>query len=238
MTFYFLTLFPEMIDEYFRESMMKRAVKQGIFSVEVINIRDFAQNKHNRVDDYPYGGGAGMVMQAAPVIRAIKSIPEHENLPIIFLTPGGKQFEAKDAHALAQTSEDKNGLIFLCGHYEGVDERVAASFNVKPYSIGDFVLTGGELPALCMVDAIARLIPGVLGNTDSLSEESFEHYLLEYPQYTRPEEVAGLRVPEVLLSGNHAKIAEWRHEQAIERTKKLRPDLYAKYLEEQKKNCK
>lgn len=233
MTFYFLTLFPEMITAYFHESIMKRAIEQDIFDVKVIDIRDFAQNKHNRVDDYPYGGGAGMVMQAPPVIRAVESILEHDELPVIFLTPGGKPFEAKDAHGLAKTMDDVGGLIFLCGHYEGIDERAIARCVTMPYSIGDYVLTGGELPALCMADAIARQLPGVLGNNDSLSEESFEHNLLEYPQYTRPEEVDGMRVPDVLLSGHHANIAKWRHEQAVKRTQERRPDLYEKYLKEQ-----
>lgn len=233
MTFYFLTLFPEMITAYFEESIMKRAIAKGIFAVRVIDIRDFAENKHNRVDDYPYGGGAGMVMQAAPVLRAVASIPDHDKLPVIFLSPGGKLFEARDAHALAATTQDVGGLIFLCGHYEGVDERAIDRCVTHTYSIGDYVLTGGELPALCLADAIARQLPGVLGNGESLSEESFEDDLLEYPQYTRPEEVDGMRVPDVLLSGHHAKIAAWRHEQAVLRTQVRRPDLYAKYLAKQ-----
>lgn len=226
MKFYFLTLFPEIIKTYFSESMMKRAVDSKAIDFQVIDIRDFANNKHNRVDDYPYGGGAGMVMAAPPVIRAVKSIPDYLDYPVVFLTPGGKQFESSDSKNLAK----ENGIIFLCGHYEGIDQRAVDACVTMEYSIGDYVLTGGELPALVMADAVARQVPGVLGNSESLNEESFENNLLEYPQYTRPEIVDGVSVPEVLLSGHHAKIAEWRREQSIEATRKKRPDLYKKFL--------
>ena len=223
----FLTLFPQIVQAYCSESMMGRAVESGLLTCDTVDIRDYACNKHNRVDDYPYGGGAGMVMAAPPVIRAVESVPDHGDYPVIFLTPGGKTFTAEDARTLAREA----GLIFLCGHYEGVDQRAVDRCVTHEYSIGDYVLTGGELPALVMADAIARQIPGFLGNGESLEEESFENGLLEYPQYTRPETVEGAGVPEVLLSGHHARIRAWRHDQALERTRVRRPDLFEKYLE-------
>jgi tRNA (guanine37-N1)-methyltransferase len=221
MKLYFLTLFPAMIEQYFQESMMKRAVESGAIQVQAVNIRDFAQNKHNRVDDYPYGGGAGMVMAAPPIIRALHSIPDYSRMPVIFTSPAGKRFDSGESRMLAQN----DALVFLCGHYEGVDERAIQACVTAEYSIGDYVLTGGELPALVMADAVARRVPGVLGNRESLSEESFEGGLLEYPQYTRPETVEGMAVPEVLLSGNHGAIRKWREAQALERTRIRRPDL-------------
>lgn len=229
-TFYFVTLFPKTIATYFSESMMGRAVAKGAIQIQIVDIRVFAQNKHRRVDDYPYGGGAGMVMQAPPVIRAIESIPNHDQYPVIYLSPGGKPFDAGEARSLAHQMTVTEGLIFLCGHYEGIDQRALDRCVSASYTIGDYVLTGGELPALVMADAVARHLPGVLGNAESLEEESFEQNLLEYPQYTRPEVVDGVAVPEVLLSGHHAKIDAWRHEQALKKTAAQRPDLYRKYL--------
>lgn len=221
MKLYFLTLFPDVIDSYFQESMMKRAVEKGVLTYRVIDIRDFAENKHNRVDDYPYGGGAGMVMAAPPIIRALRSIPDYENCILINTSPGGKPFSSRDSVRLSETQ----GIVFLCGHYEGIDQRVIDHYVDEEFSIGDYVLTGGELPALVMADGISRYLPGFMGNDESLTEESFEDGLLEYPQYTRPESFEGMDVPRVLLSGNHAAIKEWRHDQSIQKTKECRPDL-------------
>ena len=229
MTFYFLTLFPEMIRAYFGESVMKRAVLSGAIDLRVIDIRDYAQNKHNRVDDYPYGGGAGMVIAAPPVLRAVRDIEGHADMPVIMTSPAGKPFTQKDAKEIAE----KESVIFLCGHYEGIDQRAIDAVVTQSYSIGDYVLTGGELPALVMADAASRHLPGVLGNSESLREESFENSLLEYPQYTRPETVEGVSVPPVLLSGNHAEIDAWRKARSIALTQEKRPDLYEKYLQNQ-----
>lgn len=230
MKYYFLTLFPEIIRQYFGDSMMKRAVDSGVLDYAVIDIRDYSGNKHKKVDDYPYGGGAGMVMAAPPIAAALKSIDGWENYPVIHLSPGGKTFTQQDGRALSASQ----GLIFICGHYEGIDERFIEAYVTAEYSIGDFVLTGGELPALTMADCIARHLPGFLGNNESLSEESFENDLLEYPQYTRPPAFEGREVPPVLLSGNHKAIADWRHEKAVEKTRARRPDLYAKWQSKQK----
>lgn len=225
MKYYFLTLFPDIFDTYFESGMIGRGVKAGIIEVEVINIRDFSGNKHNKVDDSPYGGGAGMVMAAPPIVNALKSIPDYSDYPVIYLTPSGKPFKQKNGIQLAQNK----GLIFICGHYEGIDQRVIDQYVTREYSVGDYVLTGGELPALTLADAIARHLPGFLGNCDSLAEESFENNLLEYPHYTKPREFEGLEVPEVLLSGNHAEIKKWRQEKSEEKTQTNRPDLYEKY---------
>lgn len=230
MKYYFLTLFPAVFHAYLNESLMKRAVEKGILSYEVIDIRDFAYNKHRKVDDYPYGGGAGMVMAAEPIAEAIKSIEGHDRYPVIYLTPGGKPFSQQEGSRLSEEA----GIIFLCGHYEGVDQRAIDAYVTAEYTIGDYVLTGGELPALTMADAIARHLPDFLGNGESLSEESFENNLLEYPQYTRPAVFENRAVPEVLLSGNHQAIADWRLEQAIAKTKAVRPDLYEKYQKKEK----
>ena len=231
MTFYFLTLFPDMIRAYFAESLMKRACESGAVDARVIDIRDYAQNKHNRVDDYPYGGGAGMVMAAPPVLRAVRDIEGYADMPVIMTSPAGKTFTQKDAKALAS----EKSVILLCGHYEGIDQRAVDAVVTETFSIGDYVLTGGELAALVMADAAARHVPGVLGNSESLLEESFENDLLEYPQYTRPETVEGVSVPSVLLSGNHAEIEAWRKRQSISLTKEKRPDLYEKYLQNKNK---
>lgn len=229
MKFYILTLFPEMIENALATSILGRASKAGAVSFEAINIRDYTLDKHNKVDDYPYGGGAGMVMQAQPIYDAYRAVCDKagHKVHLIYLTPQGKLFKQPDAKALAL----KEDICLLCGHYEGIDERVLEEIVDEYYSIGDYVLTGGELPSLVMVDAISRMVPGVLTNSDSGEDESLENYLLEYPQYSRPEVWNDRRVPPILLSGDHAKVDEWRHMQSVERTKARRPDLYEKYLD-------
>lgn len=236
MNFHILTLFPEMVMQGLNTSIIGRAMKKGILSIEATNIRDYTKEKHGQVDDYPYGGGAGMVMQAQPVYEAYLhvlnqlNIPEGEKKPrVIYMTPQGKVFNQKIAQELAQ----EENLIFLCGHYEGIDERVLNKIVTDQLSIGDYVLTGGELPAMVMIDTISRLVPGVLNNNSSAEFETFHDNLLEYPQYTRPEEFMGEKVPEVLLSGHHKNIEKWRLEQSVERTKKNRPDLYALWEKDQ-----
>ena len=226
MNFHILTLFPEMVMNGLNSSIIGRAQEKGLLSVEAVNIRDFAENKHNRVDDYTYGGGAGMLMQAGPVYGAYQSVAEKTpNKPrVIYLSPQGQTFSQAMAEEFAKEEE----LIFLCGHYEGIDERVLEEIVTDYVSIGDYVLTGGELPAMVMIDAISRFIPGVLHNDVSTEFESFQDNLLEYPQYTRPEEWHGKKVPEILLSGHHANVEKWRREQSILRTAKLRPDLLEK----------
>lgn len=236
MIFHVLTLFPEMICEGLNNSIMKRGMEAGHIRLNAVNIRDYTLDKHNKVDDYPYGGGAGMLMQAQPVYDAYQAIvAESGKKPrVVFMTPQGKTFHQGMAEEFAKEEE----LIFLCGHYEGIDERVLEEIVTDEVSIGDYVLTGGELPAMVMIDTISRLIPGVLNNEDSALDESFAGNLLEYPQYTRPEVWRDKRVPEVLLSGHHANIAKWRLEKSIERTKEKRPDLYEKYREENSVNDK
>lgn len=226
MNYHILTLFPEMIERDMKESIMGRAQAAGHIQVEAVNIRDFAGNKHNRVDDYPYGGGAGMVMQAEPVYAAWHHVTEKIGHParVIYLSPQGRVFRQSIAQELAEEEE----LVFLCGHYEGIDERVLQAIVTDYLSIGDYVLTGGELAALVVMDAVTRLVPGVLHNDISAQTESFTDSLLEYPQYTRPEVWRGQKVPEVLLSGNHKKLAEWYREQSILRTAGNRPDLLEK----------
>ena len=207
-------------------SIIGRAMSKELLSIEAINIRDFAENKHNRVDDYTYGGGAGMLMQAGPVYGAYQSVAERtQSKPrVIYLSPQGQTFSQSMAEEFAKEED----LIFLCGHYEGIDERVLEEIVTDYVSIGDYVLTGGELPAMVMIDAISRLIPGVLHNDVSAEFESFQDNLLEYPQYTRPEEWHGKKVPEILLSGHHANVEKWRREQSIIRTAQRRPDLLEK----------
>ncbi len=225
-----MTLFPEMITNALGTSIIGRAMEHGLIGLHAVNIRDYTLDKHKRVDDYPYGGGAGMVMQAQPICDCYQAIREEiskkqgrkaRSPRVIYLTPQGQVFHQKMAEELAQEEE----LIFLCGHYEGIDERALELIVTDHVSIGDYVLTGGEMPAMIMIDAISRLVPGVLNNKESAEFESFQDNLLEYPQYTRPEEYEGKRVPEVLLSGHHAKIEAWRREQSILRTKERRPDL-------------
>ena len=226
MNFHILTLFPEMVMDGLSTSIIGRAINNGLLTIEAINIRDFAENKHNRVDDYTYGGGAGMLMQAGPVYGAYQSIAEKtEKKPrVIYLSPQGSTFSQEMAEEFAKEEE----LVFLCGHYEGIDERVLEEIVTDYVSIGDYVLTGGELPAMVMIDAISRLIPGVLHNNVSAEFESFQDNLLEYPQYTRPEEWHGKKVPEVLMSGHHVNIEKWRREQSVIRTAQRRPDLLEK----------
>ncbi len=229
--FHILTLFPEMVMQGLHTSILGRAAARGDISIEAVNIRDFTTDKHGRVDDYTYGGGAGMLMQAQPVYDAYQSVIDRidPNKPrrVIYVTPQGQPFHQATAKALSEEEE----LIFLCGHYEGIDERVLEEIVTDEISLGDYVLTGGELAAMVMVDAIARLVPGVLHNGESAETESFGDGLLEYPQYSRPEIWHGKRVPEILLSGDHAKVDAWRMEQALARTKERRPDLYEKYRE-------
>ncbi|MCM1179606.1 MAG: tRNA (guanosine(37)-N1)-methyltransferase TrmD [Clostridium sp.] len=250
MHFHILTLFPEMVLDGLNASITGRAVKNGYITIDAVNIRDFAGNKHGHVDDYPYGGGAGMVMQPGPVYDAYRYVKEqiakrkqnerrntaeemqtHRNngdleaekpLRVVYLTPQGNVFRQSIARELSEEED----LILLCGHYEGIDERVLDLIVTDHLSIGDYVLTGGELPAMVVIDAVSRLIPGVLGNGASAEFETFHENLLEYPQYTRPEEFMGRKVPEVLLSGHHKNIETWRKEQSVNRTKLRRPDLW------------
>lgn len=221
-----LTLFPEMFEAVLGESIIGRARQKNIIHLNFINIRDFSENKHNRVDDYPYGGGSGMVMQPMPIYNAYKSITENLDYrpKVVYLSPQGRVFDQSVAKELAQEKH----LILLCGHYEGIDERIIEEIVDEEISIGDFVLTGGEIPAMCVVDAVCRMIPGVLGQEESFQEESHYNGLLEYPQYTRPPSFMGREVPEVLLSGHHANIQKWRREQSIIRTYHKRPELIEK----------
>lgn len=226
MNFHVLTLFPEMVLGGLNTSIIGRAVEKGIIGLEAVNIRDYADNKHNKVDDYPYGGGAGMLMQAGPVYRACKDLEARlgKKPRVIYMTPQGRVFNQSIGEELA-AEED---LVFLCGHYEGIDQRALTLCVTDYLSAGDYVLTGGELPAMMMIDCISRLVPGVLNNDVSAEFESFHDNLLEYPQYSRPEEFEGLRVPQVLLSGHHANIEKWRREKSLERTLEVRPELLAR----------
>lgn len=243
MRFYILTLFPEMVRQGLHTSILGRAEEADLIRIHTVNIRDYTKDKHKKVDDYPYGGGAGMLMQAQPVYDAFQAVKEQirsrkreeagadgqqnreKPLKVIYLTPQGQTFSQKVAEELAQEED----LVFLCGHYEGIDERVLQEIVTDEVSIGDYVLTGGELPAMVMIDTIARLVPGVLNNEESAHTESFHNHLLEYPQYSRPEVWQGREVPKVLLSGDHKKIEQWRQEQSEKRTLEKRPDLYAHY---------
>ncbi|SHJ97330.1 tRNA (guanosine(37)-N1)-methyltransferase TrmD [Hespellia stercorisuis] len=230
MNFHIMTLFPEMVMNGLNTSIIGRAIDKGLLTVEAVNIRDYAFNKHQSVDDYPYGGGAGMLMQAEPIYQTYQALTGKMNLPegrkprVVYLSPQGQTFSQGMAEELALEEE----LVLLCGHYEGIDERVLEEIVTDYVSIGDYVLTGGELPAMVMVDAISRLVPGVLHNDVSAEFESFQDNLLEYPQYSRPEEWHGRKVPEILLSGHHANVEKWRREQAIIRTAQRRPDLLEK----------
>ena len=219
-----LTLFPEMFEGVFGSSMLKRAQEKDILQLYTHNIRDYADNKHRKADDYPFGGGAGLVMMAQPIFDCMEAVQQGQPAHRILLTPRGKLLTPKRAKELA----GKDRLILLCGHYEGVDERVSAIID-EEISIGDYVLTGGELPAMVLVDCLARFIPGVLGSDQSTEEESHSDGLLEYPQYTRPAVFRGMEVPEILQNGYHAKIEQWRHEQALLKTKKMRPVLLGRF---------
>lgn len=251
MNIHIMTLFPEMVMGGLNTSITGRAISKGILSIEAVNIRDYAFNKHNSVDDYPYGGGAGMLMQAEPVYQCYQAIvdkihrqsgagselcTEKKKPRVLYMSPQGKTFTQGMAEELAQEEE----LIFLCGHYEGIDERVLDEIVTDYVSIGDYVLTGGELPAMVMVDAVSRMVPGVLHNDVSAEFESFQDNLLEYPQYSRPEIWHEKQVPPVLLSGHHANIEKWRREQSVIRTAMNRPDLLEKanLTEEEKKLAK
>ena len=223
MNFHVMTLFPEMVMNGLNTSILGRAASNGLLAFEAINIRDYTLERHGKVDDYPYGGGAGMVMQAEPIYRAYTALCERigHRTRVVYMTPQGRTFTQKIAEELAKEEE----LVFLCGHYEGVDERVLEMIATDYLSAGDYVLTGGELPAMMMIDCISRLVPGVLNNDVSAEFESFHDNLLEYPQYSRPEEFMGKKVPEILLSGHHANIEKWRREQSIIRTLERRPEL-------------
>jgi len=226
MNYYVMTLFPEMIKSGMNTSIMGRAMEKNLIHLETINIRDYADNKHMKVDDYPYGGGAGMVMQAQPIYNAYNILEEKigKKPRVVYLTPQGKVFNQEIAKELASESE----IVFLCGHYEGIDERVLDEIVTDHVSIGDYVLTGGELPAMVMMDTISRMLPGVLGNQESAQFETFHDNLLECPQYSRPEVWHDKQVPLVLLSGHHANVESWRREQALKRTAERRPDLLTK----------
>ena len=223
MNFHVLTLFPEMIMNGLETSILGRAAAKGIVSFEAVNIRDYTLERHGKVDDYPYGGGAGMVMQAEPIYRAYEALVEKigKKPRVLYMTPQGQTFNQSIAEDLAKEED----LVFLCGHYEGVDERVLEMIATDYLSAGDYVLTGGELPAMMMIDCISRLVPGVLNNNVSAEFETFHDNLLEYPQYTRPEVFMGKKEPDILLSGHHANVEKWRREQSIIRTLKNRPEL-------------
>ena len=229
MRFHILTLFPEMVETTLGASITGRAVEKGLVSIDAVNIRDYTLSKHRKVDDYTYGGGAGMLMQAQPVYDACMAVQSTLAKParVVYMTPQGSTFDQNKAMELAGEED----LILLCGHYEGIDERVLEEIVTDEISIGDYVLTGGELPAMVVVDAVSRLIPGVLGNGVSADTDSFMNGLLEYPQYSRPEVWRDKRVPEVLMCGDHAKVDRWRRYQSLIRTRERRPDLYEVYIQ-------
>ena len=228
MRFDVLTLFPEMVENYFQFSILKRAVEGGVVSINTVNPRDYTENKQKKVDDIPYGGGAGMVLMPQPYVDAYAAVDKLENSVTIMLSPQGEPLTDKVVNELAGFEQ----IVMLCGHYEGFDERIREIIKPREISIGDFVLTGGELPALCLIDAVSRKIEGTLGKIESADEDSFSNGLLEYPQYTRPRDFRGYKVPEVLLNGNHKDINEFRYQQSLERTRQKRPDLYQKYIDE------
>lgn len=228
MRFDVMTLFPEMIEAYCGFSILKRAVEAGVISVNTVNPRDYTLNKHKKVDDTPYGGGAGMVLMPQPYVDAYESIEKGEKYVTVMLSPQGEQLTDGVVNELANYSQ----IVLMCGHYEGFDERIREIIKPKEISLGDFVLTGGELPALCLMDAVSRKVEGTLGKIESADEDSFSNGLIEYPHYTKPREFRGLEVPEVLLNGNHKDIAEFRLQKSLERTKAKRPDLYEKYMKE------
>jgi tRNA (guanine37-N1)-methyltransferase len=219
-----LTLFPQMFQGIFSFGILQRAIDQKLVSIAVHNIRDYTHDRHHTVDDYPYGGGAGMMLKPEPIFEAVESVKGEHDVPVILLTPRGRLF----CQQIAQELSTYRQLVLICGHYEGVDERVSEHLATDEISIGDYVLSGGESAAIVVVDGVVRLLPGVLGSAESLTDDSHVGGLLEYPQYTRPALYRGWSVPEVLLSGNHAQIAKWRHEQAILRTMKRRPELLEK----------
>ncbi len=233
MKFDVLTLFPETFDQVMKESIMGRAQEKGLIEVNAINIRNYTKDKHRKVDDYPFGGGNGMVMMCQPVFDAYRAVTEGLEVKpkVIYMSPQGSVLTQKIAVELSKEEH----IILLCGHYEGIDERIIDELVDEEISIGDYVLTGGELPAMVLIDCVSRLIPGVLSNEGSFSDESHFNGLLEYPQYTRPSEYEGRQVPEILLSGHHANIQKWRAQQSLERTCRKRPDLYEEFLKESNK---
>jgi len=219
-----ITLFPEMFVGPLNESILKRAQTKGLVDLRIHCLRDFTKDRHRTVDDRPFGGGPGMVLKPEPVFDAVESLRQPETR-VLMMAPSGRPFKQADAFELAKCPH----LVLLCGSYEGFDERIREAIVDDAFSIGDYVLTNGALPAMVIVDCICRLVPGVLGDAESAGEESFSHGMLEYPHYTRPYSFRGMKVPDVLMSGNHAVIAQWRHEKAVERTKALRPDLVEKF---------
>ncbi len=231
MRFDVLTLFPELIHSHLDFSIMKRAAEEGIIEVNTVNPRDYTLDKHKKVDDTPYGGGAGMVLMPQPYVDAYEAVNKTEKSITLMMTPQGEPFSDTISNELAEYEQ----IIILCGHYEGFDERIREIIKPREISIGDFVLTGGELPALCVIDSVSRKIEGTLGKIESAHDDSFSDGLLEYPQYTKPREYRGLVVPDVLLNGNHKLIDEFRQEQKIIRTKQKRPDLYEKWVNQQNK---
>jgi len=233
MIFHVLTIFPDIITSAASSSILGKALEKGVISLNTVDIRDYAEDKHSMVDDYPYGGGPGMVMKPEPIFGAVQSLSLPEGSPLLLLTPQGERFD----HAMAQGLASHSALALLCGRYEGIDDRIRDLLPVREVSLGDFVLTGGEFAALAIIDAVARFVPGVLGDEESATDESFATGLLEYPQYTRPPEFMGQRVPYILLSGDHGRVARWRREQSLLRTLEKRPDLLetAELTEEDRK---
>lgn len=217
-----LSLFPEMFEGVFHSSILKRAQEQGAAALKVTDFREFSENKHKKVDDYPYGGGAGMVLKPEPLFAAVESVTENSSKPrVVLMCPQGERFTQKKAEELAKEEH----IVFICGHYEGYDERIREHLVTDEISLGDFVLTGGEIASMAIIDSVVRLLPEVLGNEQSAVEDSFSTGLLEHPQYTRPASFRGMDVPDVLMSGNHAEIEKWRQQQAFERTAQRRPEL-------------
>lgn len=227
MRFDVLTLFPEIIESYCNFSIMKRAKQGEVFTLNTVNPRDFTLDKHKKVDDTPYGGGAGMVLMAQPYVDAYDSVEKLQNTITVMLSPQGEPLSENLVNDLSKYEQ----IVMLCGHYEGFDERIREIIKPKEISLGDFVLTGGELPALCVIDAVSRKLEGTLGKIESAEDDSFANGLLEYPHYTKPRDFRGYKVPEVLLNGNHKEINEFRFSQQLERTKARRPDLYSKYIQ-------
>lgn len=225
-----MTLFPEMFESPLKESLLKKAIEKSIIDISFTNIRDFSTNKHHKVDDYPYGGGKGLVISPEPVILAFESIEKRPRTKTIFLSPGGKVLSQEKLKELSCFDQ----LILLCGHYEGIDQRAIDTIVDEEISIGDYILTGGELPALVLIDGVSRYVEGVVGSKESVLEDSLSDGLLKYPQYTNPRNFRNMEVPEILLSGHHKKIQEWRIEQSYKRTKINRPDLWRKYLKNKK----
>jgi len=226
MRFDIITIFPEIFSSFLKTSIIERAIYNGLLSIYIHDLRNFTDDTHRTTDDYPYGGGAGMVMKPEPIAKAIESIKRENHSNVIYLTPQGKLFNQDYAEELSK----REGLVLLCGRYRGIDERIRELFIDEEISIGDYILSGGEIASMVVIETVSRLISGVLGNEASLEEETFANYIIDPPQYTRPAEFKGIKVPEILLSGDHKAIERWRREIAIERTRKNRPDLYKKYI--------